>query len=91
MTSQNFVFPNLPLPSYRRRDRAQLKMREFYISILEKRRQSTDEVSPSPLLSSYFHQSLTFLIDQTHLNPARSRHVDCFTKPNLSKWRTFDG
>ncbi|GAA5862427.1 hypothetical protein JCM3774_002513 [Rhodotorula dairenensis] len=42
-TPLNFVFPNLPLPSYRRRDRAQLKMREFYISILEKRRASTDE------------------------------------------------
>ncbi|GAA5949340.1 hypothetical protein JCM3765_003375 [Sporobolomyces pararoseus] len=42
-TPLNFVFPNLPLPSYRRRDRAQLKMREFYISILEKRRQSTEE------------------------------------------------
>ncbi|KPV73978.1 uncharacterized protein RHOBADRAFT_16174, partial [Rhodotorula graminis WP1] len=42
-TPLNFVFPNLPLPSYRRRDRAQLKMREFYISILEKRRASPDE------------------------------------------------
>ncbi|GAA5901833.1 hypothetical protein JCM5296_002085 [Sporobolomyces johnsonii] len=42
-TPLNFVFPNLPLPSYRRRDRAQAKMREFYISILEKRRASTDE------------------------------------------------
>lgn len=41
---QNFVFPNLPLPSYRRRDRAQLKMREFYISILQKRRESPEEV-----------------------------------------------
>jgi len=43
------VFPNLPLPSYRRRDRAQLKMREFYISILEKRRASPDEVRPPSL------------------------------------------
>ncbi|GAA5972400.1 hypothetical protein JCM11641_001826 [Rhodosporidiobolus odoratus] len=42
-TPLNFVFPNLPLPSYRRRDRAQLKMREFYISILEKRRASGQE------------------------------------------------
>ncbi|GAA5821708.1 hypothetical protein JCM11251_000983 [Rhodosporidiobolus azoricus] len=42
-TPLNFVFPNLPLPSYRRRDRAQLKMREFYISILKKRRESTEE------------------------------------------------
>ncbi|KAI5481064.1 cytochrome P450, family 51 (sterol 14-demethylase) [Pseudohyphozyma bogoriensis] len=42
-TPINFVFPNLPLPSYRRRDRAQLKMREFYISILERRRASDEE------------------------------------------------
>ncbi|GAA5910199.1 hypothetical protein JCM6882_001770 [Rhodosporidiobolus microsporus] len=42
-TPLNFVFPNLPLPSYRRRDRAQLKMREFYISILKKRRESPEE------------------------------------------------
>ncbi|GAA6010841.1 hypothetical protein JCM10207_003954 [Rhodosporidiobolus poonsookiae] len=42
-TPINFVFPNLPLPSYRRRDRAQLKMREFYMSILAKRRASPEE------------------------------------------------
>ncbi|BGP19235.1 hypothetical protein JCM10213_007030 [Rhodosporidiobolus nylandii] len=42
-TPLNFVFPNLPLPSYRRRDQAQAKMSEFYQSILRKRRASTDE------------------------------------------------
>lgn len=44
VSKQNFVFPNLPLPSYRRRDVAQAKMREFYIDILQRRRASTDEV-----------------------------------------------
>ncbi|KAM0791873.1 hypothetical protein ACM66B_004128 [Microbotryomycetes sp. NB124-2] len=42
-TPLNFVFPNLPLPSYRRRDVAQLKMREFYLSILKSRRESAEE------------------------------------------------
>ncbi|SGZ29524.1 BQ5605_C051g12526 [Microbotryum silenes-dioicae] len=41
-TPLNFVFPNLPLPSYRRRDVAQRKMREFYVAILEKRRNSAE-------------------------------------------------
>lgn len=38
-TPLNFVFPNLPLPSYRRRDRAQVAMRNFYLGIINKRRQ----------------------------------------------------
>ena len=42
-TPLNFAFPNLPLPSYRRRDRAQLAMRRFYIDILNRRRQSKSE------------------------------------------------
>ncbi|KAL8286891.1 hypothetical protein RQP46_003897 [Phenoliferia psychrophenolica] len=42
-TPLNFVFPNLPLPSYKRRDVAQLKMREFYVNILEKRRLANEE------------------------------------------------
>lgn len=37
-TPINFMFPNLPLPSYRRRDRAQKEMSDFYLSIMEKRR-----------------------------------------------------
>lgn len=37
-TPLNFLFPNLPLPSYRRRDKAQKEMSEFYQSIMAKRR-----------------------------------------------------
>lgn len=37
-TPLNFMFPNLPLESYRRRDRAQKKMSEFYQEIVRKRR-----------------------------------------------------
>ncbi|TNY21133.1 cytochrome P450 [Rhodotorula diobovata] len=54
-TPLNFVFPNLPLPSYRRRDRAQLKMREFYISILQKRRESPEE-PPLDMLTALQNQ-----------------------------------
>ncbi|GAA6002395.1 hypothetical protein JCM10207_001098 [Rhodosporidiobolus poonsookiae] len=46
-TPLNFVLPYFPLlPSYRRRDRAQAKMREFYMSILKKRRASSEEPPP---------------------------------------------
>nr|QOY57382.1 14 alpha-demethylase [Neophysopella meliosmae-myrianthae] len=38
-TPLNFVFPNLPLPSYRRRDRAQVEMTKFYQSIIQQRRE----------------------------------------------------
>ncbi|KAL1919848.1 uncharacterized protein VTP21DRAFT_1779 [Calcarisporiella thermophila] len=38
----NFLFPNLPLPSYRRRDIAQKKMADLFISIVQKRRESGD-------------------------------------------------
>jgi len=58
-TPLNFVFPNLPLPSYRRRDVAQKKMADFYISIIEARRASDEE----PL-----HDMLTALTGQTYKN-----------------------
>lgn len=37
-TPINFMFPNLPLESYRKRDRAQKKMSDFYVEIIKKRR-----------------------------------------------------
>lgn len=37
-TPVNFLFPNLPLPAYKRRDRAQKEMSDFYMSIIQKRR-----------------------------------------------------
>ncbi|KAG0746411.1 hypothetical protein G6F57_004208 [Rhizopus arrhizus] len=36
----NFMFPNLPLPSYRRRDEAREKLARIYADIIQKRRQS---------------------------------------------------
>lgn len=44
-TPLNFMFPNLPLESYRRRDRAQVKMSNFYVDIVTKRRAGNDDVS----------------------------------------------
>jgi sterol 14-demethylase len=45
-TPLNFMFPNLPLPSYRRRDKAQKAMSDFYVGIMEKRRAGESDVSP---------------------------------------------
>ncbi|PAV21443.1 lanosterol 14-alpha-demethylase [Pyrrhoderma noxium] len=39
-TPLNFLFPNLPLPSYKRRDRAQKAMSEFYVDLIRKRKES---------------------------------------------------
>ena len=44
-TPLNFLFPNLPLPSYRRRDRAHDEMTEFYLDIMRKRSEGDSEVS----------------------------------------------
>ncbi|KAI8967248.1 lanosterol 14-alpha demethylase [Mycotypha africana] len=38
----NFVFPNLPLPSYRHRDEACRKMAELYSSIIQRRKENND-------------------------------------------------
>jgi sterol 14alpha-demethylase len=39
-TPLNFMFPNLPLESYRRRDIAHKKMSEYYTDIIRKRRET---------------------------------------------------
>lgn len=46
----NMLFPNLPLPSYRRRDRAQKAMSDFYVGIIEKRRAENRMVRPRNLM-----------------------------------------
>lgn len=43
-TPINFLFPNLPLESYRKRDRAHAKMSAFYSDIIKKRRESGSTV-----------------------------------------------
>ena len=50
-TPLNFMFPNLPLESYRRRDRAQKKMADFYIDIVKARKEGTSTVRWSILSS----------------------------------------
>ncbi|EDR08390.1 uncharacterized protein LACBIDRAFT_234769, partial [Laccaria bicolor S238N-H82] len=42
-TPLNFLFPNLPLASYRRRDRAHTKMSAFYVDIIKRRRAGHDD------------------------------------------------
>lgn len=53
-TPLNFLFPNLPLKSYRKRDAANKKMSEFYVNIIKQRRNGSNmDVSyfslPSPV------------------------------------------
>jgi sterol 14-demethylase len=48
-TPINWMMPNLPLESYRKRDRAQKKMSDFYVDIVRKRREGSHEVSPHPV------------------------------------------
>lgn len=44
-TPINWLMPNLPLPSYRRRDAAQKAMSDFYVNIIQKRRAESRMVS----------------------------------------------
>ncbi|RCH88469.1 Lanosterol 14-alpha-demethylase [Rhizopus stolonifer] len=39
----NFMFPNLPLPAYRKRDEAREKLAEIYGKIIENRRKNTEK------------------------------------------------
>ena len=43
-TPINFLFPNLPLESYRKRDRAHKKMSDFYVRIIQKRKTVLNDV-----------------------------------------------
>ncbi|KAF8656198.1 hypothetical protein AX16_002635 [Volvariella volvacea WC 439] len=45
-TPLHLMFPGLPLESYRKRDRAQKKMSEFYVDIIKKRRANNDDHEP---------------------------------------------
>jgi sterol 14-demethylase len=43
-TPLNFLFPNLPLESYRKRDRAHQKLSQFYVNIIKQRKAVRDDV-----------------------------------------------
>lgn len=49
-TPINFLFPNLPLESYRKRDVAQKAMSDFYVDLVRKRQTNPVEVCFSPPL-----------------------------------------
>ena len=51
-TPLNFMFPNLPLPSYRRRDRAQKAMSDFYLDIMRKRKSGETEVTEMDMIQA---------------------------------------
>ena len=50
-TPLNFMFPNLPLESYRKRDKAQKSMSDFYVSILKNKLNGTSQASVFALTS----------------------------------------
>ncbi|KAF5346166.1 hypothetical protein D9758_009926 [Tetrapyrgos nigripes] len=55
-TPINFMFPNLPLESYRKRDAAQKKMSDFYVQIIQERKKGNeheDDMMASLMSQSY--------------------------------------
>ncbi|KAI9511821.1 cytochrome P450 [Russula earlei] len=56
-TPLNFMFPNLPLESYRKRDRAQTKMAEFYINIIKARKEGTSTNDEPDMISALMGQT----------------------------------
>jgi sterol 14-demethylase len=50
-TPLNFLFPYLPLPSYRRRDEAHIKMRDLFLRIMKSRR-SNEDMSNNDMLQA---------------------------------------
>ncbi|KAI0267751.1 cytochrome P450 [Gloeopeniophorella convolvens] len=56
-TPLNFMFPNLPLESYRRRDRAQKKMSDFYIDIIKARREGTSSNEEPDMITALMGQT----------------------------------
>lgn len=64
-TPINFLFPNLPLPSYRRRDVAQKKMSDFFMNIIQERRNNT-ALDVSPLSLWLIEASLCIPIQNEH-------------------------
>ncbi|KAI0280835.1 cytochrome P450 [Russula aff. rugulosa BPL654] len=61
-TPLNFMFPNLPLESYRKRDRAQRKMTEFYINIIKARKEGTSMNDEPDMISALMGQTAHIMI-----------------------------
>ncbi|KAG8922031.1 Lanosterol 14-alpha-demethylase [Tulasnella sp. 418] len=56
-TPMNFLFPNLPLPSYWRRDRAHQKMSNYYVNIIRKRREEGGDFSGHDMIEALSNQT----------------------------------
>ncbi|OLL25630.1 Lanosterol 14-alpha demethylase erg11 [Neolecta irregularis DAH-3] len=69
-TPLNMLFPNLPLPSYRKRDRAQQKMAETYFAIIRKRREQGSP--PRDMIDSLMNQTYK---DGRSLSDAEIAHI----------------
>ena len=80
-TPINLMFPNLPLESYRKRDRAQAKMSLFYIDILQKRKAGNSDVR---------FNSVSYL-PFTHIFSARPRYDSCAHETKIPGWATSQG
>ena len=52
-TPLHWMIPGLPLPSYRKRDAAHLKMSSFYQSLIRARRSMPEQVSLNDMLPTY--------------------------------------
>ncbi|KZV61731.1 cytochrome P450 [Peniophora sp. CONT] len=56
-TPLHFVIPNLPLPSYRKRDAAQKKMSDFYVDLIRKRREGITSSDGTDMISALMSQT----------------------------------
>ncbi|EKM48304.1 uncharacterized protein PHACADRAFT_214862 [Phanerochaete carnosa HHB-10118-sp] len=55
-TPLHFMFPNLPLESYRKRDAAHKKISDFYISIIQKRRANPGQEEEHDMIAALMDQ-----------------------------------
>jgi len=55
-TPMHWLFPSLPLPSYRKRDIAHKKISDFYIDIIRKRRENGSGLEEQDMISSLMDQ-----------------------------------
>ncbi|KAF5346750.1 hypothetical protein D9756_010376 [Leucocoprinus leucothites] len=56
-TPLNFLFPNLPLPSYRKRDIAHKKISDFYVNIIQQRRNGSTTDHEHDMIAALMQQN----------------------------------
>ncbi|KAI8583809.1 hypothetical protein K450DRAFT_220073 [Umbelopsis ramanniana AG] len=87
----NMMFPNLPLPSYKRRDEANIKMTKLYASIIKRRREENDNSSykdGTPLPDDHIaHMMIAVLFGGQHTSATTSTWtiLELAARPELIK------